>query len=137
MSWRDLALLVVLVGFATRLSTGLVFSLLSVAPGWSGIATLVAMYAAAVGTPVRDPRRRRTALAVCAFLPIAVAVLTMPASGWIVDAATGIVAGAVVFVLRVMLFAWRMRQARSRRRRAIVRRASVDSRPATHVRARS
>lgn len=114
-------------GFVIRVITGFAFDALSVAAGWSGIVTLVVMYLSAAVVPVRitdrparlglialgragpseersPPAATRMAVRVAlvaAAVPIAVAVVTMPASGPVVDDVTGGLVAAMILLAYV------------------------------------
>lgn len=142
-SWRRLAG-IALVGFLTRVLTGVCFYLLlSVPQGWSGIATILVMYAVAFAMPVRVnqhetsligiafgsnapgvdgawPRATRVTVAIAlavGAVPAATALVTMPGSGRAVDTVTGILVGAVLLVLQLWAIALRATRKRGRGRR--------------------
>jgi hypothetical protein len=112
----------VLFGFLTRVITGVLFSVLPVADGWSGVVTFGVMYVVAFLTPARSkrgdasvigvalgrwrsdgiawPPRTRWACALAAVLaavPIAVGVIGMPQSGRALDLASGVLVATLVF----------------------------------------
>lgn len=145
--WRRLVILFLLAGFTTRFVTGVAFDLLSIPAGWSGIATLLAVYGAIVGVPVHMdgrvaslaaiafgwegeraggplPRATRRAARMVLFsgaIPIAVALATMPGSGHVVDDGTWVLMAVAVGAVQLWVI---FVEGRRRPRRRRVRRES-------------